>query len=936
MHGIKEYTKVHKRYLIFPGIVAIMLFLALGMLTVRKINTDPNIILVSLRNGADWIRFRESLIPSARHEQTLVTTFRTMFRLKNIPKKAIFSFYAMKRATVWLDNQPIYNIDTPLDEWKKVRHVDLTPMLKPGNHELRISVLNRNGHPMLLAYCKAVRLATNENWDCSKDGKTWSKALSADHILPVPLSRSFQRADKVLISHMYIFVPIFLIVFTLTLLAKEQNKYPWITQFTPTANKIHWLLLGAWIVLSINDIFRVPLYAGMDIDAHIDYIMYVANKMRIPLATEGWQMFESPLFYILEAIIYKTFHDLFSLEMTYRLLRVVPLMCGAAQIELSYRALKYAYPEREDLQMLGTVIGGLLPMNIYISLVVGNEPLSGCLTGIVVVLVLRLITAPSQQSTLFYIITGLFLGLALLAKVSAVLIILPAVLFASWALYKNNQPRYGTRGTIELIIKCMGIMLGIAFLVSGWYYLRNYIELGHFFMGGWDPRRGFIWWQDPGYRTLKQFLNFGEALLYPVYSVSSIWNSLYSTMWLDGFLSGLIENKFLPWHYGFMIPSTLFSLLPSAAILIGMLMVFKRSASVPKQVLLFADLCIAIYLSAILYLYLCVPAYSVAKATYMLGLTPCFAILGVSGLQVITRRPLLRATTYGILACWAICSYTGYFAPYNPVCAVEEQLHLANITTNMGKTDEAIKHYKKALIIKPDSAEIHYNLAVLLASSGKLDEAINHYTEALRISPDNYEAHNNLGAALLLKGNVNDAIRHFKEALRIQPNNTDVRNNLKAAIRAKAKIEKLNQSISMLKKALRSDPENPVLHNRLGNLYKLRGDLDKAIEQYQKALSIKPNTVQVLNRLAMVYADKNEHDKALVYLKKIIDLRPGSPGAYYNIACIYARQNKVDDAIKWLKKAIKRGFHNWNLIRKDPDLENIRGTHYYKELIRGH
>jgi tetratricopeptide (TPR) repeat protein len=85
-----------------------------------------------------------------------------------------------------------------------------------------------------------------------------------------------------------------------------------------------------------------------------------------------------------------------------------------------------------------------------------------------------------------------------------------------------------------------------------------------------------------------------------------------------------------------------------------------------------------------------------------------------------------------------------------------------------------------------------------------------------------------------------------------------------------------------------------------------------------------------------VYTIKKEYKKALSSFKKIIELRPDSAGAYYNIACIYARQSKTEKSIDWLKKAIKKGYKNWDLIKTDKDLENIRGSSFYEELVRGH
>jgi len=68
-------------------------------------------------------------------------------------------------------------------------------------------------------------------------------------------------------------------------------------------------------------------------------------------------------------------------------------------------------------------------------------------------------------------------------------------------------------------------------------------------------------------------------------------------------------------------------------------------------------------------------------------------------------------------------------------------------------------------------------------------------------------------------------------------------------------------------------------------------------------------------------------------LKEGIAVRPDQWECYYYIAGTYHRQNKIVDAVVWFKNAVKRGFDNWGLLKTDGNLERIKGTKYYKELI---
>jgi hypothetical protein len=67
------------------------------------------------------------------------------------------------------------------------------------------------------------------------------------------------------------------------------------------------------------------------------------------------------------------------------------------------------------------------------------------------------------------------------------------------------------------------------------------------------------------------------------------------------------------------------------------------------------------FLAGVVYLYLKVPIYSQAKASYMLGLTPCFAVLFASGARFLLRRTVIRAAFYGWMACWAVSAYLSFF-----------------------------------------------------------------------------------------------------------------------------------------------------------------------------------------------------------------------------------------------------------------------------------
>ena len=94
-----------------------------------------------------------------------------------------------------------------------------------------------------------------------------------------------------------------------------------------------------------------------------------------------------------------------------------------------------------------------------------------------------------------------------------------------------------------------------------------------------------------------------------------------------------------------------------------------------------------------------------------------------------------------------------------------------------GQANEAIDHFRKALDIKPDNAEVHNNLGMVLADCGQFDEAVSHYQEALDLKPDNAEVHNNLGNVLARRGQFDAALGRYRTALEINPAYAQAHNN---------------------------------------------------------------------------------------------------------------------------------------------------------------
>jgi tetratricopeptide (TPR) repeat protein len=88
---------------------------------------------------------------------------------------------------------------------------------------------------------------------------------------------------------------------------------------------------------------------------------------------------------------------------------------------------------------------------------------------------------------------------------------------------------------------------------------------------------------------------------------------------------------------------------------------------------------------------------------------------------------------------------------------------------SLGRLDDAIASYDKAVEFKPDEDEAWYNRGNALVRFGRLDDAIASYNKVVELNPDKDKAWHNLGFTLYKLGKYQDALDAFHQAIKIKP-----------------------------------------------------------------------------------------------------------------------------------------------------------------------
>jgi tetratricopeptide (TPR) repeat protein len=180
---------------------------------------------------------------------------------------------------------------------------------------------------------------------------------------------------------------------------------------------------------------------------------------------------------------------------------------------------------------------------------------------------------------------------------------------------------------------------------------------------------------------------------------------------------------------------------------------------------------------------------------------------------------------------------------------------IADRLVNAGDLQDAIKHYRKALVIDPRLAGVHFELgeAILqLAPSNTQSQAAaqHEFETAERTEGDTADIECQLGDIALRQSNLTEAYAHYNRALRMDPGSAQANLGLGKVLMMGGK---LRQAITYLKTAAGIDPLNTDAHYQLGEAYerlKLPEEAKKELQLFQDIKRTKDRVKALYNEMS--------------------------------------------------------------------------------------
>lgn len=596
-------------------------------------------------------------------------TFERRIVMTNSPARLDVALYACRGFCLNVNDKAAVAVADE-KEWKRPVSVNLAPYLRPGTNVLNIKVFGTNGPPALLVEGPP-DFATGTNWTVKCGGGRARPAVVAGQ------GEDFMRADDGALwrhKHRRLFGWLFAIYAAFIAYALVPVRFkPWMRakaaedrpvcpltisgkERAPTRigrvlasvgrfvvrYGICLAILGAVAVVQYRNTSDYPYTrSGFDVQGHVDYVRLAAERRTVPMATDGWEMFQPPAYYFCAATIYNAWGGRKAEPRSLGAVQMFTTTCGILTLVFALGLLWLLFPDRPLARNLGFASVAFLPMHFYMNPMITNEVFAGAaISGALLVAVWAL--RSNRPPWIRVMAAALACGFAMLSKYSGLFCLLSVV---AWLGVRVLADIRRVRAWGVLVSFLVGVLL-----VCGWFYQRNVSAYGDPFVGNWDNASGFRYEQPPGYRTAGFYGRFGGVFFnQPGWSIwTSFWDGQYASIWADPHGAFVKQGDKGPEL--FVAAIICLAILPVVAFLLGFGQTVRRLLQ--KQwddPMLAVVLVIFLSFVGVMAFTLEVPTYSTIKGFFFLSLIPAAAVISGAGFETIARQ--LGRLRWGMYVC---------------------------------------------------------------------------------------------------------------------------------------------------------------------------------------------------------------------------------------------------------------------------------------------
>jgi tetratricopeptide (TPR) repeat protein len=194
-----------------------------------------------------------------------------------------------------------------------------------------------------------------------------------------------------------------------------------------------------------------------------------------------------------------------------------------------------------------------------------------------------------------------------------------------------------------------------------------------------------------------------------------------------------------------------------------------------------------------------------------------------------------------------------------------------------------------------------------------------------------------VAARMVEQGNLEGSVEFFKKGIEAKPEDPERREYFAKVL---YKLDRLGESEVQAAKAAALAPQRPGPNLILAQIYKDKGDNDKAWAALVKERSLAPTDVRVLGRIASLAVEMGKPDEAISATEAIVKEHPDDAEAWVVLGGLYADKGQLDRSEQAFRKVVDldpanaaQTFYNIGVvISNKPDLTDAENRRVVEAL----
>ena len=144
---------------------------------------------------------------------------------------------------------------------------------------------------------------------------------------------------------------------------------------------------------------------------------------------------------------------------------------------------------------------------------------------------------------------------------------------------------------------------------------------------------------------------------------------------------------------------------------------------------------------------------------------------------------------------------------------------------DVGKDEEAIREYRRALELNPDLQNVHFAIGNLYWKKDRDDKALPELQKELQLDPNHPNALYEIAEIFYSRGRLDEAAEYYLRSLKYDPGMVEAYLGVERIFTSRDEYQK---ALEYLRKAVELHPDHATPHYRMATIYRKMGDGAKA------------------------------------------------------------------------------------------------------------